>query len=192
MQLSHGPARLCSVIAAASSLPGSCCAWLAHSWLLFWSYWLSSAKLPPLTQVLSLPTFAPQMKNTQLYYFRICLPAQLLGTESPPLNLFPSLYLLANVLAIDQRQRPLVRAPLRSYMIALCLSFQSVAQKLPFFSCIYFSFCNKDVLAFSSAQQWSPGLLYWSNQESVREPDLSISTSYDIETEKLPNEYAKY
>ena len=48
--------------------------------------WASFAKLPAtILASLSLPTFVPQMKILrQLYYFRTCQIAQLLGTESLP------------------------------------------------------------------------------------------------------------
>ena len=62
-------------------------------------------------------------------------------------------------------------------MIILCFSFQSLAGNPHLFLCVSFSSWDPEVPPVPSAQQLTPSLLYWPNQEPIREPDFSISTS---------------
>ena len=69
-------------------------------------------------------------------------------------------------------------------MILLCVSFQSLARNRLLFPCISFSSWDQEG-PVPSTQQLAPDLLYQLSQESIREPEFSISTSpYETERER--------
>lgn len=109
------------------------------------------------------------MKNiSQLYYFRTCQITQLLGAESPDLNL--SSNLLANLYqpaSAGGRPRPLVLATLRSYMVVVCFLFQSLAEKVPSFESLFLPGPRSPTFTLGPAIDSC--LLYWHNQDLIKE-----------------------
>lgn len=103
------------------------------------------------------------MKKTtrQLYYFRTCLLAQLLGTESPAPNLISYQLAPTNLLGSRPQWQLQALGVLRPHMTAAFFSFQCMAVKASALPCISLSLSwDPEVPPVPFVQQLAPDLLY--------------------------------